>query len=321
MKINGQFFEVTSLEAFALSYVSNPAKPAASSFKTAAGIQVQLASVISGFPGGFFPGLSLKTTTASDGSFSFNVTDAQLAQLKLNKLAYFVAYRQTGTVNLLGQNIPIFEPVYRSEAFDITKYKPTGSLRLYFAPYPVPNSAGITQATVDSQIKTAKSKFKDISKLSATIQSGKISVSGSGRGAEIKFNINIGVSTSFNLSSFIKGKVEDLDIDLPGPDFIVGICVSKDDIGKEVDKGIAEIMKVANKTIETSLIDQLAAATGINKTIISGLFKTTASVTFRSISYPVVETKKIKIAGFSEIKIEVRAIVPKVSVGFPRIIK
>ena len=54
MKINGQFFEVTSLEAFALSYVSNPAKPAASSFKTAAGIQVQLASVISGVSGRFF---------------------------------------------------------------------------------------------------------------------------------------------------------------------------------------------------------------------------------------------------------------------------
>ena len=296
MKINGQFFEVTNVESFAVSYLLNPTKPTAGTFKTAANIRIELASILPNFPGGFFPGISVKTNSASDGTFALNV-------------------------HVAGQTIPIFEPVYRSEAFDITKYKPAGTLKMYFAPYAVPNSAGIAQSDVDTQIGAAKKSFKDISKLSASIQDGCISVSGSGRGAEIKFKINPSASTSFDLSSFIKGKVVDLDIDLPGPDFIVGICVSKDDIGKEVDKGIAGIMKEANKTIEKTLVDQVAAATGQSKTTVSALFKTTASVTFRAITYPVVEQKSIKIPGFKDIKIDVRAIVPKISIGFPRIIK
>lgn len=321
MKIQGKIFEVTNLESFALSYILNPSKPKAGTFKAAANIQVQLGSVIPSFGIGFFPGISLKSKSTTDGSFSFSISNEQLALLKNNKFAYFVAYRQTGTVNMLGQNIPIYEPVYRSEAFDITKTNFSDALNLYFAPYTVPDSAGISQSTVDSQIKSAKKKFKDIDKLSATIGNGEIKVSGSGRGAEIKFDIDLGVSTSSNLSSFIKGKVENLDIDLPGPDIIVGICVSKDDIAKEVDEGIAAIMKEANKTIETTLITEVANATGQSKTIVETLFKTSATVTFRSLSYPVVGTKKFKIPGFNEIQIPIKAVVPKVAVGFPRKIK
>jgi len=171
---------------------------------------------------------------------------------------------------------------------------------------------------VDEQIKAAKKKFKDIDKLSAGIQNGYINVTGSGRGATIKFKIDLSVSTSSNLSSYIKGKVDDLDIDLPGPDFIVGICVSKDDIAKDVDKGIAEIMKEANKTVETELINQVAAQTGQSKAIISSLMKTMATVTFRSLSYPVVGSKTVKVPGIPAMKIDIRAVVPRLSIGLPR---
>jgi len=208
--------------------------------------------------------------------------------------------------------------VYRSEAFDIRKYKPPTLTKLYFVPYNVPDSAGISQTMVDEQIKAAKKKFKDIDKLSAGIQNGYINVTGSGRGATIKFKIDLSVSTSSNLSSYIKGKVDDLDIDLPGPDFIVGICVSKDDIAKDVDKGIAEIMKEANKTVETELINQVAAQTGQSKAIISSLMKTMATVTFRSLSYPVVGSKTVKVPGIPAMKIDIRAVVPRLSIGLPR---
>jgi len=321
MKINGKVFEVTDLANFAISYITNPKNPKAGTFRPAGGIRIQLASVVQGFGLPFIPGISVKTDTAADGSFSLNITTAQLNLLKKNKMVYFVAFRKSGSISAFGQNITVYEPVYRSEPFDITKSQFSAAPKIYFAPYNVPNSAGISQSMVDQQIKEAKKKFKDISKLNATILSRDISVSGSGRGAEIKFKIDLGVSTSSNLSSFIKGKVEDLDIDLPGPDFIVGICVSKDDIAKEVDKGIAGIIKEANKTIESTLIDQVAAQTGQSKSIISTLFKNTASVTFRSLSYPVVDHKSVKIPGIKTMNIDVRAVVPKIAVGFPRFIK
>lgn len=318
MKINGQIFEVTDMAKFAMAYLANSSNPGTAHTKTAANIRVHLASVIPAMPFGFFPSLSLKTYSGSDGKFSFNVSAAQLKQLKSNKMAYILAYRKTGSMQVMGQTIEIFEPVYRSEAFDITKYKPPTLTKLYFAPYNVPDSAGISQTMVDEQIKAAKKKFKDIDKLSAGIQNGYINVTGSGRGATIKFKIDLSVSTSSNLSSYIKGKVDDLDIDLPGPDFIVGICVSKDDIAKDVDKGIAEIMKEANKTVETELINQVAAQTGQSKAIISSLMKTMATVTFRSLSYPVVGSKTVKVPGIPAMKIDIRAVVPRLSIGLPR---
>lgn len=318
MKINGQIFEVTNLPAFATSYLTNPAQPAANTFLPAANLRIHLASVIPALLIGFFPGLSLKTTSAADGRFGFSLTAAQLNQLKTNKRAYFLAYRKTGSVQVGFTSVDIFEPVYRCEAFDLTAFKPPALLKLYFAPYSVPNSAGISQATVDAQIQAAKARFKDISKLNATIQSGHISVNGSGRGADTKFKIDLGVSTSANLSAFIKGSVEDLKVDLPGPDFIVGICVSKDQIGKEVEKGIAGVMKDANKTIEQTVINKVAKQTGLPANTVGSLIKSLASITFRSLSYPVVAQKTFKVPGFQTLNIDVRAIVPKLAIGLPR---
>jgi hypothetical protein len=321
MKITGRIHEVTNLVQFAPSFLLDPKKPKAGTFKNASGIHVHLGSILAGIlPGNLVPNISVETISASDGSFTLNISDEKLKHLTLNKQAYFVALRQVGTISILGQQIPIFQPVYRSAAFDITKFK-GGSVNLFFAPFDVPSSSGITQAQVDAQIKAAKSKFKDLEKLSATIHEGKVSVSGSGRGANIKFNIDLSPSASFDLSRFISGKVKDMDIDLPGPDFIVGICVSKDDIEKSIEAGIAKLMKEVNAGIEKELIAQIAKGTGQSADLVKNIFKTTASVTFSKLNYPIVDHRVIKVPLAGSITVDIRAVVPKLAVGFPRIIK
>ncbi|GEM_PF-3525317 len=319
MKFSGRIFEVTNLVDFAPSYILNSKAPKASSFKPAAGIRLHVASVAAGFPQSFIPGISVKTNSASDGKFNIILTEGQMGLFNLNKKAYVLAYRNAGSLNILGTNITIYEPVYRSQAFDITTYKEK-PVDIYFAPYDIPNKSGITQAQVDAQITAAKKNFKDLSKLSATIQNRKVSVSGSGRGADIKFNIDISSSTSSNLDNFLNGKVDDMDIDLPGPDFLVGICVSKDDIEKEIEKGIVGIMKQVNATIEKTMVDELAKQTGQSKALLQALLKSTASVTFSKLNYPIVEQKVIKLPIVGSITLQVRGIVPKLSIGFPRVV-
>lgn len=314
MKFSGRIFEVTNIEQFAVSYAVG--KPKAGTFKAASGIRIHLTSIIPGFGLGFMPSLSVSVHSASDGKFEMNLSEAQIKQLKNNKQVYVVGYRNAGSVSIGGQNVTIYEPVYRSQAFDITTYK-SKSHDLYFAPYSLPAGQGITQKQIDDQIKAAKKKFKDIENLSGTIQSGKVHVKGSGRGADIQFNVELSPSTSFNLDNFIRGKVKAVDIDLPGPDFLVGLCVSKDDIEKEVETKIAQLMKDVNKNIKTTLINEVAKATGQSKSLIETLFNSQASVTFSKLSYPVVESKKIKV-GFATLTVNVRAVVPKLSIGFPR---
>jgi hypothetical protein len=318
MKVTGHIHEVTNLVQFAPSFLLNPKKPKAGTFKNASGIHIHLASILAGIlPGNIVPSVSAETISASDGSFTLSISDSTLQHLTVNKQAYFVAFRKVGSISILGQTIPIFQPVYRSAPFDITKFK-GGPVDLFFAPFDVPTDSGISQKQVDDQIKAAKSKFKDLDKLSATIQDGKVSVSGSGRGATIKFNIDLSPSTSFDLARFLTGKVKDMDIDLPGPDFIVGICVSKDDIEKSIEDGIAKLMKEVNAGIEKELIAEIAKGTGQSADTVKNIFKTTASVTFSKLNYPVVDHKVIKVPIVGSIKIDVLAVVPKLAVGFPR---
>lgn len=315
MKLSGRIHEVTNLQQFALSYIANSKKPKAGTFKTVSGIKIHLSSAIPGF-GGFFPSLSVNASSRNDGRFEINVSDTQLKQLKSNKLVYLVAYRNAGSVKVFGNNVIIWEPVYRCQAFDITKYK-SASHDIYFAPYPISNENGITQAQIDEQIAAAKKKFKDIKSLSGNINEGGVRVKGSGRGAEIEFNVDLSPSTSFDLNRFIRGKVKSVDIDLPGPDFIVGICVSKDDLEKEVENKIAELMKDVNKEIKATLINEVSKQTGQSKTIIQSLFDSMASLTFSRLSYPTVGTKKMKVLN-QTFDIPVRAVVPRLSLGFPR---
>lgn len=318
MKLSGRINEITNLQQFASSFILNPAQPKPGTFKAASGIRIHLSSLLPDLPGGFMPSLSVHVNSASDGRFEFNVPEAQLKQLSLNKMAYLIAYRNVGSVNVAGQTITIFEPVYRGQTFDITTFK-GGNHDLFFASQTVTDEEGITQGQVDDQISNAKKKFKELKSLSGTILDGKVHVKGSGHGAEIQFNIELSPSTSPNLDSFIRGKVKAMDIDLPGPDFIVGICVSKDDIEKEVEEKIAGLMKGVNATIKSKLIEELAKQTGQKKSLVEQLFNTKASLTFSKLRFPVVEHKKIKV-GPVEIPIDVRAVVPKLSIGFPRAI-
>jgi len=46
--------------------------------------------------------------------------------------------------------------------------------------------------------------------------------------------------------------------------------------------------------------------------------KTMATVTFRSLSYPVVGSKTVKVPGIPAMKIDIRAVVPRLSIGLPR---
>lgn len=321
MTITGQIHEITNINGFVSSYALNPKAPQPSTFKHASKIRLHLGSVTEGMPGGFFPAFSVDTTSAADGKFTMQVATSQQAVFSISNQVYFTAYRQVGAFTFGGSTVPILEAIYRSQLFDITKFNAANKLDLYFAPMAMPDKSGISQAQVDDQIKQAKAKFPDLNKLSATISNGKIAVSGSGKGANINFNIELSGSNSFDLTRFLNGKVKAMDIDLPGPDFLVGICISKDDIQKQIEDSIAKLMVSVNAEIQQTLIHQVASSQEQSINLVTEFFKTTASVTFSKLDYKVIDTKMVKVAGTNiSIPVPVMAVVPTVSVGFPKII-
>ncbi|MBO9204289.1 MULTISPECIES: hypothetical protein [Niastella] len=312
MKISGHIHEVTDFVHFAPSFLSNPKKPLAGTFKSAPGLHIHLGSILEGLLPAQIPSVSAETISSADGKFSLNISDSLLKHLMINKMAYFVVYKKVGTFNINGRILPAFEAVYRSSAFDITKFK-GGDVDIFFALFDFPTVGGISQDKVNEQVKQTKAQLKDLDKLSAWIKDGFISVSGSGRGADLKFNVHLSTSTSFNLSHFIVGEVTDMDIDLPGWDVLTGIFVSKDDIQKEVEKGIASMMEEVNDNIEKELAAQVGKGASQRPELVKDFFKTTASVTFTKLNFPIVDHKMSPLG-----PIDTRAIVPNVAVGFPR---
>ncbi|MBX3241977.1 MAG: hypothetical protein KIT80_13395 [Chitinophagaceae bacterium] len=304
MKISGKAHEVHNLFGFLQSYLQSNGKPNVNTYQAAANLTVYLAPKVP-LPS-FFPNQSLKVTTGQNGAFSFNAAS-------LNKaFDYFlIAYKKTGEIKVANlPSIPIYEPVYRSDTF---KLKDISNFNFYFAGYAVPKEKGITNEQIKAKANDAKKKIKDLKKISTSIASTHINVKAEGRGAEITFDLDINPYTGFDLNRFIKHQLKKFDVDLPGPDFLTGLCVSKDDIEKEVNKGFTDIMKQVSGEIKDLVISQIASQTGLPKNTIKTHFDGNATMTVSSVTYPVLKTEKVL-----NIPITFRSVTPKISFGFPR---
>jgi len=172
---------------------------------------------------------------------------------------------------------------------------------------------GISQAQLTTQTNQARSSIPNVDSISAFITDNGINIVGKGRGATVTFRITLSPSTSHNLNLFIKQQIEDFDVDLPGWDWLTGLCVSEDDIKKEVRNGVRSIIVSANQQIKQQIIDEVAQSQGLSSALVKSLFDTSLSLTFNKVRYPVIEIKKI---GFLTVKL--RAVVPDPCLAIPK---
>jgi hypothetical protein len=305
MKAIGKLYEVTNIERFIATYLANPNKPDKTTFKPISAARVHIGATFPFF--GFYPFSSVKTETDSTGKFEL---DCSL--LPHEPPAYLIAYRQLQTVNVFGMTIPIFGPIYRSQSFQTSQID-NNSRAIYVIKKELPDDQGISQTQIAAQVDEAKSKINNLDSLSASIGDKGINIVAKGRGATITFRVSLSPSTSNYLDMFITGKIEDFDVDLPGPDFITSLCVSKDNIEKAVSKGISSIMVAFNQQIKQSIINTIAQSSGLNSALVQGLFDTSLSLTFDKVRYPVVETKKI-----AWMTLKIRTVVADPCLGFPK---
>lgn len=304
MKIQGKFREVTNLQGFVASYLAG--KPDAATHKPFGKLRIHLATDFPmGFGQSFIPTVSVKTDADSVGNFSLTVPQGLPGTAK----AYLLAMRHVGDGPL---NIPIYAPVYRSEIFTLASIKDQ-SLTIYVAREKTPNDQGISQERISKEVKKFAAATKEVESVSAFIGKSGINVTAKGKGATVTFEIDLKPSTSHNLDSLIAHKVEDMDIDLPGPDFITGLCVDEDKIEKSIRDGVSGVVKDFNKQIKPAIIKAVAAQAGVPEAVVESLFNTHISMTFEQVRFPVVAEKKI-----GPITVKFRAVVPDPCFGLPR---
>ena len=305
MKALGSIFEVTNVERFILTYLANPNDPDNTTFRPITSARVHIGSVLQ-YPG-FFPSFSVKTETDSNGRFTLDCSS-----LPTGYPAYLIVYRQLQVVSFLGMTIPIYGPIYRSQSFQLSGID-NKRRAIYVFQTELPNEQGVSQAQITTQVNLAKQDLANADSISAFIADNGINVVGKGRGATITFRITLSPLTTYDLNLFVKHKIENFDVDLPGWDWIKGLCVSEDDIEKEVSKGVRAIVSSFNRQIEQSTINAIVQSTNTSELLVKSLFDTSLSLTFSKVRYPVVETR-----GFGPMTINLRAIVPDPCLGLPR---
>ncbi|MBW7454417.1 hypothetical protein ACFOLF_19910 [Paenibacillus sepulcri] len=303
MNVIGKLHEVTNVTLFISSYSTNPAHPNPASYKPMADAQIFLGTDFpAGFANSFIPGFSFQTKTDAAGSFNIAVPDAYPKTIK----GYLLA---THTIMKIPPfNIPIYAPVYRSQTFQFNQIN-SKVQDIYVMRVDGTTQQSFTQAQISAMTTGVQQKM-GLDSLSAFINDGSIGIVGKDQGATLKADLYLSPFTGPDLNTFISEKVDNIDIDLPGPDFIVGLFVSKDEIAKQFKQGIHNMMPSLNKQI----IDRIQKEMGM---LISQLETSTNSkvtMTFEKLRYPVVETKTI--GGLFTIK--TRAIIPDLFVGISR---
>jgi hypothetical protein len=220
MNVNGKLHEITNMSLFISSYTANPAHPNPASFKPMADAQIFLGTDFpAGFTNSFIPGFSFQTKTDANGAFTIIAPDGFPKTVK----AFLLATHTIMKV-LPPFNIPIFAPVYRSETFQFSQIN-SKTQDIFVVRSDGTAQQGFSQAQINSMTTGIQQKM-NLDSLSAFINDGSVGIVGNDQGATLKADLFLSPFTGLDLNTFISEKVDNIDIDLPGPDFIVGLLVT-----------------------------------------------------------------------------------------------
>jgi hypothetical protein len=309
MKIQGKLHRITDITAFAHSYITTGGKPT-QGFTDFGKARVVLATDLPGgqFTGGFIPSMSMTADTDSQSRFSFTAPDS-LAAFRGQVVAFDVKTMPPPFPGL--QPIPIFSPVYRSAVFkfsDVSASEQDSLQDIFVFMAVTPDANGITQQQLDAELSNLRASLQ-LDRLRAVILSSKISVHAERSGGDVDFAAFVRGSTSSDLAEVIEVKADEIVIDLPGPDFIVGLCVDKSAIEAQIRKGLVGLSKRVSATLLHGL---QAQAPQLSALVTVSVWRT---------RFPQTGSTSFKVPGTTQsIPIPVHAIVPDAAFGIPRML-
>jgi len=315
MKINGTLFQITDLVRFVTSVIKHH-QPDPKSFRPfTSGAVLLNTDFPSGFnPPSFAPNISTSASVDSNGQFSLPVPQNLPAAVRgFINAAHMVEPPQIPGAPKLPKLPSI---IYRSAPFKLSAAT-NHPQQIFVAHTPLTNGEGISQAQVDQQINAARQEFGQLETLTAFITAEGVHLLGTAldNNLTVMFDINIFPETGPVLTDFIDFELENVDIDLPGPDFITGLCISEDKLKERLHQSVGQLVDQFNPVIKDSVIKAITDGTGVDPETGGQFFDQKMSMTFETIRHPVTKTIDV---GFPNLKVKVRALVPDPFIGTPR---
>jgi hypothetical protein len=344
MQLRGHLYRITNPRKFIPSYLaSRGAQPSAESFQPYSGGRVYLAfdrkvtlNDVVGDPVAaaerlagmvpFIPDHSVRAQTNGAGAFAFEIPEpfgiaAKLSDDRARLVVYRVLVRAMG-VEVLG-------PVYRSPWFTLGKAA-SSAHNLYFLSRAVPDSDALGGEAVKAQLKSGIPANATLNSL--LIEDGGFSVGATvkegGYEAKVAFKVKLRPLTSADQSRLIVHRIEDFDIDLPGPDALtnavigIGAAAGSEDAKRAkkaldtaqnvVSRAVGSFVDKATRTLMQGLISEITPS-GIPEDEVRKFMAANAVVSIERLRWPLISEDKI---GWTTIKR--RGIVPDLGIAFPR---
>jgi hypothetical protein len=314
MNIQGKLHRITNIVTFLTSWLQTNGHPTAG-FVAWPKARINLGTDFptGQFNSGFIPPMSMDTNTDSQGFFKFTVPELFATNFRGRLVAYNVSSMvppQIGGIVL--PPIPVLEPIYRSQPFkfsDVSATEQAQVQNIFAMKESTPDHLGMAQGSLNDHLADLRQSLK-LDKLGAAILSNRISAHARKSGGEVKFDAFVVGSTGSDLTQVIEARVGEIDIDLPGPDFIVGLCISKSDIESQIRVGMATMAKKLSKTMidaKNALLAQAGA----------GQLASNFGLSVWRTRHPVTGSTVIKLPGVPDMHLPTMSVVPDPAFGMP----
>ncbi len=304
MKLRGHLYEVTDFDTFVRSYLTDPHQPDPESVRPLKQARVVLSSSDRAAAGSHRP-----VESESDGNGYFELDGSNLPNLPV----FLVASRLHGDAQTSDRPEPLPGPLYRSASFPASSIDDLAR-NIYVASEQHTSGSGFSQTELVEILQQTKTQVRDIESMTGLITSDGISLTGKGKGVTASVRVGFTPDWSSDLTMVVSHSMTDFRLDLPGPAWLVGLVVSKDEIKESIRAGVQDLAAQINDRLKNEAVRRFASKVALDHEQIAAMFASQASLSLERILYPVVSSQE------DRERVEIRAIAGDACLGFPLVL-
>ncbi|MDF0673599.1 MAG: hypothetical protein P0120_04555 [Nitrospira sp.] len=126
----------------------------------------------------------------------------------------------------------------------------------------IPTASGFNGADLSALLARTKAEEADLEWIRGTIAAASVALECGGKGARASGKLVLKPDMSGDLSKVLAHSIENFRLDLPGPSWLVGLVVSRDNIEASIKGGLQELAAQIEAKLKLSALDAFAGHFG-----------------------------------------------------------
>jgi len=184
-------------------------------------------------------------------------------------------------------------------------------LEIYVARAPIPEECGFSQVDLAGLLEKTKQQVSDLERITGTITQNYIALHCVGKGGQASARLVLDPDQSGDLKAILHHTVEDFQLELPGPSWLVGLLVSTEAIETSIRAGLRDLALEIDERLRLRAIELFTNQAESTDPDFGARLADTATLTLERLRFPVVARQSGANSGD-------RAITGDICLGFPR---